>query len=72
METGLQALVRVVISFQEAAIKEPIHGKRAKHSWQYMGRGRESGEKTELTLFWVRRGITKYGTPRLVRPGTLE
>ena len=47
----LQALMGVVISFQETAIQELMcgPGKQAKHSWQCVWRGRLSGEKTELT-----------------------
>ena len=47
----LQALIRVVISFQEAAIRELMcgPGKQAKHSWQCLWRRRPSGGKSELT-----------------------
>ena len=70
----LQALIGVVISFQEAAIQELMcgPGKQTKHSWQWLWRGRLSGEKTELTAIRMRRDMTKYGTSSLVRPATLE
>lgn len=51
VEGGLQGLTRVLISFQEAAIRRLMCGpdKQLRHSWQYLERGRESGDKTELT-----------------------
>lgn len=49
MEVGLQGLSPVLISFQAAAVRRLRHGpdEQPRHSWQYLGRGRESGEKTE-------------------------
>lgn len=71
VEGGLQGLIKVLISFQEAAVRrltcEP--GKQPRHSWRE--RERKSGDKADWLVFWLRRNRTMNGPPRLVRSGTL-